>query len=33
MSRHRWVILGVCLLGFMQVHIHRVGFARSSRRS
>ncbi len=27
MSRHRWVILGVCLLGFMQVHIHRVGFA------
>jgi MFS family permease len=26
-SRHRWVILGVCLLGFMQVHIHRVGFA------
>lgn len=27
MSRSRWVILGVCLLGFMQVHIHRVGFA------
>jgi MFS family permease len=27
MSRYRWVILGVCLLGFMQVHIHRVGFA------
>jgi nitrate/nitrite transporter NarK len=27
MSRHRWVILGVCLLGFMQAHIHRVGFA------
>ena len=27
MSRFRWVILGVCLLGFMQVHIHRVGFA------
>jgi nitrate/nitrite transporter NarK len=27
MSRYRWVILGVCLLCFMQVHIHRVGFA------
>ena len=27
MSRYRWVILGVCLLGFTQVHIHRVGFA------
>ena len=27
MSRHRWIILGVCLLGFMQAHIHRVGFA------
>jgi len=27
MSRYRWVVLGVCLLGFMQVHIHRVGFA------
>ncbi|HUO63566.1 MAG TPA: MFS transporter, partial [Terriglobales bacterium] len=27
MSRNRWVILGVCLLGFMQAHIHRVGFA------
>lgn len=27
MSRSRWVILSVCLLGFMQVHIHRVGFA------
>ena len=27
MSRYRWVILGVCLFGFMQVHIHRVGFA------
>ena len=27
MSRYRWVILGICLLGFMQVHIHRVGFA------
>lgn len=27
MSRYRWVILGVCLLGFMQAHIHRIGFA------
>jgi MFS family permease len=27
MRRYRWVILGVCLFGFMQVHIHRVGFA------
>jgi len=27
MSRNRWVILGVCLLGFMQAQIHRVGFA------
>src|SRR5258705_2438868 len=27
MSRYRWIILGVCLLGFMQAHIHRVGFA------
>jgi len=27
MSRYRWVILGVSLLGFMQAHIHRVGFA------
>ncbi len=27
MSRPRWIILGVCLLGFMQAHIHRVAFA------
>ena len=27
MSHYRWIILGVCLLGFMQAHIHRVGFA------
>ncbi len=24
---HRWVVLGVCTLAFMQTHIHRVGFA------
>jgi sugar phosphate permease len=27
MSSFRWVILAVSTLGFMQVHIHRVGFA------
>ena len=26
-SSYRWVILSVCTLGFMQTHIHRVGFA------
>jgi sugar phosphate permease len=26
-SSYRWVILGVATLGFMQVHVHRVGFA------
>lgn len=26
-TSYRWVILGVCTLGFMQTHIHRVGFA------
>jgi MFS family permease len=24
---HRWLVLGVCTLSFMQTHIHRVGFA------
>ena len=27
MTTSRWAILGVCVLGFMQTHIHRVGFA------
>ena len=27
LSSYRWVILAVCTLGFMQTHIHRVGFA------
>lgn len=27
MRSRRWIVLGVCLLGFMQAHIHRVGFA------
>jgi MFS family permease len=26
-SRYRWAILAVCVLGFMQTHVHRVGFA------
>lgn len=26
-SSYRWVILVVCTLGFMQTHVHRVGFA------
>ncbi|HSB42669.1 MAG TPA: MFS transporter [Methylomirabilota bacterium] len=25
--RYRWAILAVCVLGFMQTHVHRVGFA------
>ncbi|HEX5528017.1 MAG TPA: hypothetical protein VFZ82_00580 [Methylomirabilota bacterium] len=24
---YRWAILAVCVLGFMQTHVHRVGFA------
>ncbi len=27
MSGRRWIILGVRLPGFMQAHLHRVGFA------
>ncbi|HET8577716.1 MAG TPA: MFS transporter [Methylomirabilota bacterium] len=27
MTPYRWVVLGVCILGFMQTHVHRVGFA------
>lgn len=27
MTSSRWAILGVCVLGFMQTHMHRVGFA------
>ncbi|HET7876563.1 MAG TPA: MFS transporter [Methylomirabilota bacterium] len=27
MTSRRWLILGVCILGFMQTHMHRVGFA------
>jgi MFS family permease len=26
-SPYRWAILAVCVLGFMQTHVHRVGFA------
>jgi nitrate/nitrite transporter NarK len=26
-ARYRWAILAVCVLGFMQTHVHRVGFA------
>jgi nitrate/nitrite transporter NarK len=26
-SPYRWAILAVCILGFMQTHVHRVGFA------
>jgi hypothetical protein len=24
---YRWAILAVCVLGFMQTHVYRVGFA------
>ncbi len=27
MTSYRWAILTVCVLGFMQTHVHRVGFA------
>jgi hypothetical protein len=26
-SPYRWAILAVCVAGFMQTHVHRVGFA------
>lgn len=26
-SPYRWAILAVCVAGFMQAHVHRVGFA------
>jgi MFS family permease len=27
MTSSRWLILAVCIVGFMQTHVHRVGFA------